>query len=420
MKQDLDYNFPIKTDTACTSKWGWSTIWLNSASSSSCHRCDDFDIPLDNFASFHNLPGKIKNRQDMLKGIWPGNGCEYCRDIEQSGGFSDRMHNNDIPGMAPRELKENPNEVYVTPTTLEIFAQNTCNFKCVYCNDFLSSRIEQEAKQFDPNYKKSFRILDKKSQTKLFEDFFNWLEENVHKLVRLHLLGGETFIQHELMNRTLDLLERKPSEGLQLCIFSNFNPPDKYFKHYVERIKYLWQQGNIGRFDLTASIDCWGPQAEYVRYGLDCEKFEENFAFAAEQPEDFLWLNVNQTVSSFTMKTMPDLIRMFNKYNKHRHIGHYAMLVDGYPFMRPEVFGYETWDSTWQRIYREMRSETIEDQQAIKIMSGLQSVMRTHTTHDAGKIKKLYNYFDEIDRRRNTHWRNLWPELILRDIDEKD
>ena len=148
MKQDLDYHFPIQTQTACTSKWGWSTIWLNKGTTSSCHRCDEFDIPLDDFASFHNVPRKIKNRQDMLQGIWPGDGCEYCRDIEQAGGYSDRMHNNDIPGMSPLKLKQNPTEVYVTPTTLEIFAENTCNFKCVYCNWTLSSRIEQENKQF--------------------------------------------------------------------------------------------------------------------------------------------------------------------------------------------------------------------------------------------------------------------------------
>jgi hypothetical protein len=412
MKQDLDYNFPIQTKTACTSKWGWSTIWLNTGTTSSCHRCDDFDIPHDNFASFHNVPQKIKNRQDMLQGIWPGDGCEYCRNIEQAAGFSDRMHVNDIPGMAPVELKDNPTEVYVTPTTLEIFAENTCNFKCVYCNPVLSSRIEQETKQFDPTFQNN-NLLSNTQRKKLFNDFFDWLEENVHKLVRLHLLGGETFIQHELMNRTLDLLERKPSEGLQLCIFSNFNPPDKYFKAYIDKIRYLWQQGNIARFDLTASIDCWGPQAEYVRNGLDCEKFEENFAWAAEQPEDFLWLNVNQTVSSFTMKTMPDLITMFNKYNTHRHIGHYAMLVDGFDFMRPEVFAYETWEQTWSKIYSSMRSETIENQEAIKIMIGLQSVMRKTTEHNYEQIKELHKYFDEIDRRRNTHWRDLWPELVI-------
>lgn len=104
---------------------------------------------------------------------------------------------------------------------------------------------------------------------------------------------------------------------------------------------------------------------------------------------------------------------MFNKYNTHRNIGHYAMLVDGYSFMRPEVFAYETWEQTWSKIYSSMRSESIDDQQAIKIMSGLQSVMRKTTEHNHKQIEKLYKYFDEIDRRRNTHWRALWPELVI-------
>jgi hypothetical protein len=113
------------------------------------------------------------------------------------------------------------------------------------------------------------------------------------------------------------------------------------------------------------------------------------------------------------MKTMPDLITMFNKYNTHRHIGHYAMLVDGFDFMRPEVFAYETWEQTWSKIYSSMRSETIENQEAIKIMIGLQSVMRKTTEHNYEQIKELHKYFDEIDRRRNTHWRDLWPELVI-------
>ena len=422
MAQDLDYYFPIDTETACTSKWGWSTIWLNKGQTSSCHRCHRFDIPLDNFAEFHNVPGKIKNRNDMLVGKWPGDGCEYCRDIEKAGGFSDRMHVNDIPGMAPVELKNNPTQTHVTPTTMEIFAYNTCNFKCTYCVPELSSRIHQEQNQFGDH--KLFNsmpenILSKSQQEKLYNDYFEWLEDNVQKLVRLHLLGGETFLQHDLINKTIDLLERKPNPNLQLCIFSNFNPPEKYFKKYIEKIKYIWKQGNIDRLELTASIDCWGPQAEYVRFGLDCDKFEENFAYANDQQEEFLKLNVNQTVSSFTMKTMPELIRMMNKYNKHRTIGHYGQFVTGYEFMRPDVFSYETWEDTWSRIYSEMRSETIDHQQTIKIFSGMQSVMRQTNMHNASQIKDLYRYFNEIDRRRNTHWRDLWPELVIKDIDEQ-
>ena len=148
-KQDLDYYFPIKTNTACQSKWSWSTIWLDMGESSSCHRVDSFPIPINDFNSFHNLPQKIIHREKMLKGQWPGEGCEYCKDIEETGGFSDRMHNNDLPGYAPVELKDNPTLTHVKPTIVEIFAKNTCNFACTYCGPRLSSKIEQEMNRHD-------------------------------------------------------------------------------------------------------------------------------------------------------------------------------------------------------------------------------------------------------------------------------
>ena len=85
----------------------------------------------------------------MLKGQWPGEGCEYCKDIEDAGGFSDRMHNNDLPGYAPTELKDDPTLTHVKPTIVEIFAKNTCNFACSYCSPGLSSRIEQEMGSHD-------------------------------------------------------------------------------------------------------------------------------------------------------------------------------------------------------------------------------------------------------------------------------
>jgi len=424
IKQDLDYYFPIKTKTACQSKWSWSTIWLDSGETSSCHRVDSLPIPIDDFGSFHNLPEKIVHREKMLKGQWPGEGCEYCKDIEDAGGFSDRMHNNDLPGYAPTELKDDPTLTHVKPTIVEIFAKNTCNFACSYCSPGLSSRIEQEMGSHDihPLHHAGWTKRnkdDKELINRRFEDFFKWLEENIQSLSRLQLLGGETFIQHDLMNRTIELLKRKPNPGLQLSIISNFNPPQKHFINYVDKIKYLWKQGNIDRFDLTASIDCWGPQAEYVRNGLNREEFEKNFAYIAEQSDDFIRLNVNQTVSSFTMKTMPDLIKMLNKYNKHKHIGHYAMLVDGFPFMRPEMFKYETWEKTWDNIFLEMKNETLEQKVSIDMMSGLQRITKIAKKHNSNAIKKLYEYHDELDRRRNTHWRDLWPELVIQDIDDK-
>lgn len=408
--------FPIKTKTACQSKWTWSTIFLNMLSTASCHRVNPHEFRLEDFDNFHNTPEKLQQRQLMLNGQWPGAGCEACKLIEDAGGWSDRKHNLEIRGMTPPELETDPTAIVVSPRLVEIFAQNTCNLSCLYCNGSLSSKIEQENKKFG-NFSKggiNIPVVDiPVATTEYFNKFLNWLERNIQTLVRLHLLGGETFFQHELLNSVLDIIERNPNPNLSLCIFSNLNVPDKYWNLYTSRIKDLQKAGNISKFDLTASIDCWGPEQEYVRYGLDLKKFEERLAWASEQDESWLRLNVNQTITSLTIKTMPDLIEKVNQYNKHRHIGHYFQFVTGCEYMHPHQFSYTMWEKDFEKILKVMPTETVHQQEAIPRMQGMQKQLQQVKTNNFKQIKDLHIYLDEMDRRRGTNWRNLFSFLDI-------
>jgi hypothetical protein len=139
--------FPIKTSTSCLLKWSWSTINMENCMSSSCHRVDYDPIDPDNFENFHNLPAKVQAREAMLRGEWPGRGCEYCQHVENLGGLSDRLmtlerhHGAD---KIPPELFKNPVATEVTPTVLEVYFNNTCNLSCVYCGPKLSSKWNDE------------------------------------------------------------------------------------------------------------------------------------------------------------------------------------------------------------------------------------------------------------------------------------
>jgi len=407
--------FPIKTETACQSKWTWSTIWLNKGETSSCHRVRSVPLNPNNFGDFHNRPQKIKDRELMLQGQWPTGGCEYCKNIEEAGGWSDRQHNNEIDGLYPKELDENPLATVVTPRIVEIFAKNTCNLSCIYCGEDLSSQIENENKKYGYANSLIDRIkqVDANQNDFYFNKFFEWLNDNIQNLARLHLLGGETFIQHDLITRVLEILKQNPSPKLQLNIFSNFNAPSKYWYDYTTQIKDLCSSGHLGRFDLTCSIDCWGPEQEYVRSGLKLDILEEYFAWAAEQSEDWLYLNINQTISSMTIKTMPDLIDKLNLYNKHRHIGHYFMLVDGNRYHHPDIFDYSMWSDDFNRIFNAMRKKTVEDFEAIKRMDGIQKRLENTCKYQPVYVKQLHDYLDELDRRRKTNWRQLFPYLII-------
>ena len=257
--------FPIKTQTACQSKWTWSTIYLNQLSTASCHRVDPIPFSLDQFDDFHNIPKKLEDRRLMLKGEWPKGGCEYCQVIEKAGGHSDRQHNLEIRGLTPPELETDLQAVRVTPRIVEIFAQNTCNLSCTYCNSNLSSKIEQENKKFGDFNQQGVLIpvvQVPQSAKQYFDRFIDWLDRNIQDLVRLHLLGGETFIQHELIAAVLDIIQRRPNPRLELCIFSNMNVPDRYWDQYTDQIRDLQLRKHIKVFDITASIDCWGPEAE--------------------------------------------------------------------------------------------------------------------------------------------------------------
>jgi peptide methionine sulfoxide reductase MsrB len=413
--------FPINTKTACQSKWTWSTIYLNQLSTASCHRVNPIKFELEDFDNFHNIPKKLDDRRLMLNGEWPQGGCEYCKTIEDAGGWSDRQHNLDIRGLTPPELEFDPTAIEVTPRIVEIFAQNTCNFSCVYCNSNLSSKIEQENIKFGAFHQNGVNIPIVTNSTKAADEYFvkfiAWLEKNIQVLRRLHLLGGETLIQHDLMTSVLDILERNPNPDLEFCVFSNLNAPERYWKLYLNRIEDLQKAGNIKCFDLTASIDCWGPAAEYVRYGLDLDKFEERLAWASEQG-DWLRVNINQTVTAMTVRTMPDLIAVVNKYNQHKHIGHYFQFYTGEQmFQHPQIFEYSTWSDDFQRIFELMPTATGNQQEAIPRMQGLQKQLQQVHKTDWVAVEKLQIYLDEIDRRRKTNWRNIFSYL---DVSNQD
>ena len=416
MFQKDGIKFPIHTATACQSKWTWSTIYLNQLATASCHRVHPLPFELENFDDFHNIPKKLQDRRLMLEGKWPKGGCEYCQVIEEAGGHSDRQHNLEIRGLTPPELETDFTAVNVSPRIVEIFAQNTCNLSCIYCNGNLSSQIEQE------NFKHgmfnfngvSIPVITKPTRAakEYFDRFISWLDKNITTLARLHLLGGETFIQHELMTSVLDILEKRPNPDLQFCIFSNFNVPDSAWNRYVPRILDLQKQGHIKYFDLTASIDCWGPEQEYVRSGLNLEKFEKRFAWAADQDPTRLRLNVNQTVTGMTVRTMPGLIEKIKQYSKNRHIGHYFQFYTGpHMFQHPNIFAYSMWEKDFENILAAMPVDTIEQQEAIPRMIGLQRYLQQSIKHKHDEIKKLHVYLDELDRRRGTDWQKLFGYL---------
>jgi organic radical activating enzyme len=321
-----------------------------------------------------------------------------------------------IPNLSPKELDTNLNATKVTPKILEIFMNATCNLKCTYCTTRDSTQWRAEATKFgilkniDGTEIKAYSPMQNHPNTReFFKKTLEWIEKNGHELRRLHLLGGETFYQNELQEM-IDTLKKLKNKHLELNIVSNLMVKEEKFKNYIEQIKKLITDKNIGRFDLTASIDGWGIEAEYARSGLKCSHWEKLFSYAVSQP--WMIINTNQTITALTVKSIPDLIKIIKKYRKiNPKIATHFSAVVGRPWMHPNIFGKKFWEEDLKKIIKEMPSDNERDLIAKKYMEG--TFNQIPIDPDKNQIENLKNFLDQLDKRRNTNWRHVYPYLDI-------
>jgi hypothetical protein len=406
-----DRYFPIRTETACQLKWTWSTIQLYDGSTNSCHRVGQTVVNPENFDTFHNTPKKLADRRLMLQGQWPTGGCEYCKNIEDTGGQSDRQFHLQIPNLVPPELESDPTAIDVTPRILEVYLDNVCNMSCIYCWDGFSSRIQQENEKFGEFVKNGIEIKNSSvrhpQHAELSTAFWQWMEKNSTSLSRLHILGGEPFYQAQF-ETVMNFLETHHNPELEFNVVTNLKISTTKLEKFIGRIKNLLVTRRIKRFDLTASIDCWGAEQEYIRYGIDMAQWQKNFDYVAQQK--WVTLNVNQTITGLGIKSISTLIKYLNEHRKTRPIGHYFMACVNRSHLYPGIFGAGFFDEDFKNILEEMPNDTWQHTNARNMMLGLQSEFNSHLRDDS-ELSKLRTFLNEIDRRRDLNWQETFPWL---------
>jgi len=413
--------FPIKNDPACLLKWGFSTIYFQSGSTNSCHKVERNAIDPDNFDQFHNVPEKIIARELMLKGEWPGKGCEYCKKVEDVGGVSERLYHLDQqqdPGLTPPELLENNLAVNVTPTMLEIYFNNTCNMSCVYCGPHFSSLWEDENRKYGNLFKNDtteFSIDQSQNNPhydKMVADLWKYLLTNDRYLTlrRFQILGGEPFLVKEL-DDSLDFWEAHPNPDLVLSIITNLNIPNKRFQKYVERFERLVKEKKIWKIQITGSLDGWGPEMEYVRYGLNLATWEQNFKSLLDK--SWATLSINSALSALTIKYLPALISKINEWNRLRPADAEPILYSsGFTgkLDDPRRFGTGFFDNDFNLALSLLDKKSKIDLGVHEMLQSMAKLIGKNPM-DIAKVNELKTYLDQLDLRRKTNWRTTFPWL---------
>lgn len=407
--------WPIEVEPTCKAKWNWSTIYLANSASASCHRTTQYKFDLDSFDDFHNLPPKLRDRQMMLDGQWPGNGCEYCKKIEDVGGFSDRMlQNSSNDGRTPDEVYNDPNAVNVVPKSVEVYFDNTCDLKCVYCGPWYSSAWQAENKKHGRFMTGRHWLIDdyqvSDNRRAYVEKFWSWWDRHYDQVVHFQFLGGEPFFQKEF-DEFLDFLECHENPELWITIVSNLNCSNDRLVEKIERFKKLTVDKKIKTLQIVGSIDCWGPEQEHIRFPLDLKNFEKNFEYLVGQ--EWIVLNINSAVSTLSIKAMPELLRKLNHWRKSREIYQMFMTIQDPHPLNPDYLGGEVFKEDFKiilDIMNESKHLHTWYEKVLPYMEGISKQMSA-SQPKLQKIQELHDLLNELDRRRGTNWPNIYPWL---------
>jgi sulfatase maturation enzyme AslB (radical SAM superfamily) len=401
--------FPIKNDAACVYKWAWSTVRLYTGTSSSCHRVMPVKIDINNFDNFHNTPEVINDRVKMMNGEWPGRGCHYCKEYEESGGISDRIYHNDIPDLTPVDFTMDPT-IPVTPRILEVYLHNTCDLSCLYCIPYYSSKVNAELKKFGPDVLGQQYIPIEDTRDSYYEKFFDWVTVNSDKLVRLSIMGGEPLLQKEFW-LLLERLQTEKHPDLTISINSNLNCKQETIEKFVAIAYKLLKEKRVKRIDIGCSLDCWGEPAEYVRYGLDLTNWQRNFEYLIKHK--WLYLTVHHVVTGLTLGTALDMQRKLAEYKTvNTAIVQAYHLVDGpvTEIYHPAIFGPDFFKEDLTNLMNEYPITQEWDNTAKTRLEGIVKIIQSSTI-DVSKLKKLKESLDMNDSRKGVDWKSVFPKI---------
>jgi len=191
---------------------------------------------------------------------------------------------------------------------------NLCNFKCRMCGDMLSSSWEAESRKEGTWNENSqpWMASPLKEQIKHFQDtqvvqeFMNSIENK--RIKEIYWCGGEPLmweIHWQAMQRIIDL-----QFADQVCIRYNTNLSKISYKN-INLFDILPQFQN---WQICASMDGTGKVGEYIRDGLNYEKWLSNFKEGLKVAKSPREMRLDFTI------TLPGLLEIKNMFDLSREL----------------------------------------------------------------------------------------------------
>ena len=305
MKEDLG-------PALCLAKWKQVSLHLATGLNNSCYHPPLHEIRIEDIGrggtGLHNTTYKKEQRKMMLAGTKTAE-CQYCWNMEDNNKLSDR-HYRSGESWAAKDfdtIKNSTGDEDVVPSYVEVNFNHACNLACSYCSPQFSSTWQQEVDihggyptsnvHNDPShFTGRNRPIPVREHNPYVEAFWDWWPTLYPELKHFRMTGGEPLLDKNTY-RVFDYVLANPKTDLHLNVTSNFSVDEKSWQRYLGYTKELCQEGVLEHFMQYISLDSFGPQAEYIRHGLDF---------------DLLWNRVNQFLTEVPYRNSVTFIVTMN------------------------------------------------------------------------------------------------------------
>lgn len=441
----------------CLAKWQQVTLHLQTGRTHSCHHPSPHPIPVEEIkidvSALHNTKFKKEQRKLMLAGKRPSE-CDFCWKVEDSAPdgsvFSDRIMKSQDDWALPYidDISKSTGDENINPSYLELSFSNTCNFKCAYCSPEISSKWVEEAKQYGPYpTSNNFNGVEWLEQTNRMpipereynpyvDAFWEWWPNLYPELKVLRVTGGEPL----LTKNTFKLLEyvlENPRPDLELNINSNLCIPDELYNKFITLMKRILDKGAIKNFKMYTSCEATGARAEYIRYGLDYNQWLDNCYKTMDNLPNSK-LTIMSTYNALSVTSFKDFLKDIYKLKMAywTEADRHPVGLD-VPYLRwPDFLAVQNLTDDYLKVIEEQVSYMYQNlQQDHWPPSGggrgfyayeINRMERTYyildhrikhlgTIHSEDKLnlnrRDFALFVDEYDRRKGTHFLNVFPEM---------
>lgn len=363
----------------------WNTIYINPVGAvDNCCMSDNRlgQLPQDNLTDAIHSVTNQRIKTNMIAGNPLPVGCKTCNHSQRSFKYA---LNEMLTRHHPAEFYQDANNFKLS--YLDVRWNNTCNSACVYCGPSWSSKWADELGVAQP--------ADLEKTRKLKEFFYNQLSD----VKVVYLAGGEPLLSKDNEWLLEELYRVNPDCTVR--VNTNLTKIDTKVVECLTKFKNV---------EWIISGEAVGARYEYIRYGSLWNDFVANLKTLVKSVSDPNKISFQMVYCSLSASTVFDYIKFLTGQGiLKRQI--YMFYVDGAVggIFDPRHLPKETLEQVKQRLIDEPIGPHEE-----KFGEGVKAILHhlstpipiTQHTHTS-----MIWYLDDMDQRRGTDHRALFPEI---------